>query len=139
MRVEIRNGVDGVECWNREAVHAYVAAVNEKEARLSRDNPDLVVTPGEVKCYGCVVQEYDYGIRCSAELTRTRFTVAGEVEPRAADAAAPLREIAGLESIKPGSEGLDPTDAAPLASWVVKSKPAPPSGRSGRRGLFGRS
>ena len=138
MRIEIKDGIEGVPCWNREAVEAYAAAVGEKEERLSRANPDLQVLPGQVKCYGCVVQEYDYGIRCSAEVTRTRFAVAGEVEPRVADAALSLREVPGLETIKPGSEGSDPTDAAPLASWVVREKAPHPAHRSGRRGLFGR-
>ena len=138
MRIDIKNGIEGVACWNRGAVTAYAAAVNEKEEQLSRDNPDLVLRPGQVKCYGCVVQEYDYGIRCSAEVTRTRFVVEGEVEPRAADAAASLREVPGLQAIKPGSEGSDPTDAAPLASWVVRDKSAEHAPRSGRRGLFGR-
>ena len=55
--------------------------MNEQEIRLARDNPDLVVKPGLLKCYGCEVLEYDYGVRCTAELKRTLYAVEGEIEP----------------------------------------------------------
>ena len=77
MRVETKAGGDGVVCWNVEPITAYVQEVNEQESRLARDNPDLVVKPGFLKCYGCEVQEYDYGVRCTAELKRTLYAVEG--------------------------------------------------------------
>ena len=48
-----KQGGDGVACWNAEAITAYAAAVDAREAALASANPDLVVTPGLVKCYGC--------------------------------------------------------------------------------------
>ena len=57
MRVEIKQGGDGVSCWNAEAITAYAAAVDAREAALASANPDLDVTPGRVKCYGCQVND----------------------------------------------------------------------------------
>ena len=59
---------------------------NEREALLAQRNPDLTVKPGVVSCYGCEVMEYDYGIKCTARLTRTRYLVEGELAPRSEDA-----------------------------------------------------
>jgi len=101
MRVEIRAGGDGVACWNSQAIHAYAAGVNEREGLLAGQNPDLVVIPGIVKCYGCEVQEYDYGTKCTAQIIKTLYTVAGEIAPRAADAEGWHREVPGLATIKP--------------------------------------
>ena len=75
MRVEIKEGGDGVACWNRDAIAAYAASIDAREAALGDANPDLVITPGLVKCYGCEVLEYDMGTRCTAELTRTLYAV----------------------------------------------------------------
>ena len=96
MRVETKAGGDGVVCWNVEPITAYAQQVNEREIRLARDNPDLVVKPGLLKCYGCEVLEYDYGVRCTAELKRTLYAVEGEIEPRAEDAKRSLADVPGL-------------------------------------------
>ena len=72
MRVEVKTGGDGVRCWNVAAIQSYAQATNEREAQLAQRNPDLTVKPGVVSCYGCEVMEYDYGIKCTARLTRTR-------------------------------------------------------------------
>jgi len=69
MRVDIKEGGDGVACWNAEAITAYAAVVDAREAALASANPDLDVTPGRVKCYGCQVNDFALGIRCTAELT----------------------------------------------------------------------
>jgi len=100
---DIRAGGDGVLCWNTAAIGAYVAGINDREARLTKDNPDVVVKPGRMSCYGCEVQEYGYGTRCTAQLTRTYYVIAGEIPPRAADAAGSLLEIPGLTTLKPDS------------------------------------
>jgi hypothetical protein len=100
---DIRTGGDGVRCWNAEAIGAYVAGINEREARLTRDNPDVVVKPGRISCYGCEVQDYGYGTRCTAALTRTYYLISGEIPPRPADAAGSLLEIPGLKTLKPDS------------------------------------
>ncbi len=71
MRVDIKEGGDGVACWNAEPIVAYAAAIDAREAALASANPDLDVTPGRVKCYGCQVNDFALGIRCTAELTRT--------------------------------------------------------------------
>ena len=63
MRVEIKQGGDGVACWNAEAIAAYAAAVDAREAALAAANPDLVVTPGLVKCYGCEAAGVRHGFR----------------------------------------------------------------------------
>ena len=78
MHVGIKDGGDGVPCWNRQAVTAYVDEVNRREQQVAERNPDVVVLPGRLVCYGCEVMEFDYGVRCTATLTRTRFAVAGE-------------------------------------------------------------
>ena len=96
MRVGTKDGGDGVRCWNREAVTRYVDQVNAREAQVAQANPDVVVLPGRLVCYGCEVMEYDYGIKCTASLTRTRYAVRDETEPRAEDAVGSLREIEGL-------------------------------------------
>src|SRR3712207_7121413 len=81
MHVGIKEGGDGVRCWNRQAVTAYAEQVNRREAQIAQQNPDVVVLPGRLVCYGCEVMEYDYGIKCTAQLTRTRYAVRGETEP----------------------------------------------------------
>jgi hypothetical protein len=100
---DIRAGGDGVLCWNKAAIGDYVAGINDREARLTRDNPDVVVKPGLISCYGCEVQDYGYGTRCTAQLRRTYYVIAGEIPPRAADAAGSLLEIPGLNTLKPDS------------------------------------
>ena len=70
MQVDIKEGGDGVACWNAEAITAYAAATDARETALASANPDLIVTPGRVKCYGCQVNDFALGIRCTAELTR---------------------------------------------------------------------
>lgn len=145
MQMEISQGGDGASCWNRQAVEAHVREQTEKEARLSRDNPDLVVLGGRVKCYGCALQEYHYGVKCTAQLTRTRFALPGEIEPRAADAAASQQDIAGLLAIKPGSQDQEAVAAAAPAgslgadpSASAAPPPAVPARHGGLRGLFNR-
>jgi hypothetical protein len=143
MRVDIRTGGDGVACWNREAIHAFVAEVNEHEARLAERNPDLVIIPGQIKCYGCEAQEYDYGIKCTAQLTKTLYTVEGEVQPRVADAAGWHREVPDLQTIRPDDA---PDEAAPAPNQTEMPARADPAGpvsptpvREGGRRLFGRN
>ena len=60
------------------------------------------------------------GFGCTAELTRTLYAVAGEVAPRAADAAGSLADITGLRT------RIDETDA-------VAQVPAVHAGRAGHR------
>lgn len=127
MQLEIREGGDGVACWNREAITAYVAMMDDREARLSHANPDVTVTPGRVKCYGCEVLEFDMGTRCTAELTRTLYAVDGEIAPRRADASASLGEIPGLLT------RIDPDPAT-----VHPEAPAPAAPEPRRGGLLGR-
>ena len=127
MQLEIREGGDGVACWNVDAITAYVTAINDREAALSEANPDLRVTPGRIKCYGCEVLEFDMGTRCTAELTKTLYAVEGEVAPRRADASASLSEIPGLLTrIDP-----DPTTTQPAVEETSEPQPR-------RGGLFGR-
>lgn len=136
MRVEIMHGGNGVMCWNAEAISAYAASVDAREAQLVEANPDLVVTPGRVKCYGCRELEFDVGFSCTAELTRTLYSVAGEVAPRAADAAGSLSDITGLRSrIEVGGDPEQPAPAHPsptAAPATPTSGPATPtSGEAG--------
>ena len=138
MQVEIRTGGGGVECWNVEAITRFAAEVDERESQLARGNPDLAVLPGRVKCYGCMIQDYGYGIRCSAELTRTRYAVRGEIEPRLQDATTTHLEIPALLTIKPGTEGVATPEAAAASSAPVTQVPATPARRSGLRQLFQR-
>jgi hypothetical protein len=136
MRVETKEGGDGVRCWNVVAIQRYADQVNEKESRLAAANPDLLVIPGLVKCYGCEVMEYDYGVKCTAQLTRTRYAVSGEVQPRAEDAAGSLGDIPGLAT-------RAPTDIAPAPPVTAETSPnataTATAKRPGLRGLFGRS
>ena len=113
MRVETKAGGDGVLCWNVEPIAAYAQQVNEQETRLARDNPDLVVKPGLLKCYGCEVMEYDYGVRCTAELKRTLYAVEGEIEPRAEDAKRSLAEVPGLLTRAPDDIAAAAAEQAP--------------------------
>lgn len=133
MRVETKDGGDGVPCWNVAAIQNYANQINEKESRLSGANPDLLVMPGLVKCYGCELMEYDYGIKCTATLTRTRYAIEGEIQPRAEDAAGGLGEIPGLQTKAP--DGVVPEPAAGATASGSESSPAK---RPGLRGLFGR-
>jgi hypothetical protein len=134
MRVETKDGGDGVRCWNVAAIRSYADQINQKEARLTGANPDLLVMPGLVKCYGCEVMEYDYGIKCTASLTRTRYAIEGEIQPRPEDAAGSLGEIPGLETRAP--DGVVPEPAAGATAYASESSSAK---RSGLRGLFGRT
>jgi hypothetical protein len=133
MRVDIRTGGDGVACWNEQAIRAYAAEVDQREERLTSANPDLVILPGQVKCYGCEVMEYDYGTRCTATMTKPRFAVEGEIQPRAEDAAGSLLEIPGFVTkieTPATATSVDHTAAAAAAST--------PPARSGLRRLIGR-
>ena len=65
-------------------VRAYAAGVTEREERLDAANPDLLVIPGQVKCFGCEVMDHGYGTRCTAVLTHPLYSVEGELAPRAA-------------------------------------------------------
>ena len=144
MRVGTKDGGDGVRCWNREAVTRYVDQVNAREAQVAQANPDVVVLPGRLVCYGCEVMEYDYGIKCTASLTRTRYAVRDETEPRAEDAVGSLQEIEGLRERAPSDVQAEPVaarPAAPAAGPAGVTQPAPsPAAESkrGLRGLFGR-
>jgi len=140
MRVEIRSGGDGVSCWNDRAIRAHAEATTEREARLSASNPDLLVIPGKISCYGCETQEYDYGTKCTAQITKTLYAVPGEVQPRAADAVGWHREIPGLLTIRPDDAVEETTTAAPVTpSPPAQPRPAAPEKRSGARRLFGRN
>jgi len=136
MRVEIRAGGDGVACWNQQAIAAYAKEVNEREAYLSERNPDLVVVPGRIGCYGCEVQEYGFGTKCTAQISKTVYGVPGEIQPRPADAAGWHREIPGLATIRPEDETASQASSPPA---VPPPDASPTSKRSVRRGLFGRS
>jgi len=134
MRVETKDGGDGVACWNRDAIQAYADESDARESRLARDNPDVVVMPGLVKCYGCEVLELGMGTRCTAELTLTRYGVDGEIQPRAADATGSLLSISGLRTrIDSDAPEGQPTPVAP--EWAPSAAPR----RPGLRSLFGRS
>jgi hypothetical protein len=144
MRVEIKQGGDGVSCWNAEAIAAYAEAVDAREAALAAANPDLVVTPGLVKCYGCEQLEFDMGFGCTAKLTRTLYAVADEVAPRSADAAGSLSDITHLQGRIDAADAVErvpATHAAAPVAPVAPSAPVPssvPGRRSGLKGLLGR-
>jgi hypothetical protein len=149
MQVEIKQGGDGVACWNAEAIAAYAAAVDARETALAAANPDLVVTPGLIKCYGCETLEFDMGFGCTARLTRTLYAVADEVAPRPADAAGSLADIPHLRGRIDADDAVErlpeveTVDAESPASLVasVQRAPVPPSApprRSGLKGLLGR-
>ena len=158
MHVGIKNGGDGVACWNRQAVMTYADQVNRREQQVAEQNPDVVVLPGRLVCYGCEVMEFDYGVKCTASLTRTRYAVRGETEPRAEDAAGSLLEIEGLRSRAPSEVHEQVRErekasavSAPSSSPPATSSPSPSSSsalpphpgrdetrRSGLRGLFNR-
>ena len=134
MQVETKDGGDGVRCWNVAAIQAYADQVNQREAWLRERNPDLVVKPGRVMCYGCEVMEYDYGVKCTARLTVTRFVVEGELEPRVEDANRGLVEIPGLLTKAPDEvAAAAPVDTGPAEPSVADL----PNARK-LRGLFGR-
>lgn len=148
MRVEIKQGGDGVACWNAEAIAAYAVAADAREAALAAANPDLVVTPGLVKCYGCETLEFDMGFGCTGKLTRTLYAVAGEVAPRAADAAGSLSDIAHLQGRIDAADAVErvpevraAAPATPAPTPTPTTAPLPPSApprRSGLKGLLGR-
>ena len=133
MRVEIRQGGDGISCWNTDAIAAYVASVDAREAALGEANPDLVVTPGRLKCYGCEELEFDMGTRCTAELTRTLYAVDGEVAPRSTDASASLSDIPGLLTRIDAENAVAQTPEIHEAADTTV-----PQRRSGLLGLLGR-
>jgi len=136
VRVDIRNGGDGVACWNSDAVRAYAAGVTEREDRLAAANPDLVIATGQVKCYGCEVMDHGYGTRCTAVLTHALYSVEGEIAPRAQDAAGSLLEIPGLVSkIETPAEVSDP---APEVTRAQDNGTTPAPSRGGLRRLIGR-
>lgn len=129
MQVEIREGGDGVACWNADAIAQYAAGVDAREAQLRAANPDLIITAGRIFCYGCEVLEYDMGTRCTAMLTKTLYAVEGEVAPRKEDASASLSQIPGL---------LTRIDAEPSTSQASTAEPPPaPSVQPQRTGLLG--
>lgn len=148
MRVGTKDGGDGVRCWNRQAIATYVDQVNSREAQVAQHNPDVVVLPGRLVCYGCEVMEHGYGIKCTASLTRTRYAVQGETEPRAEDAVGSLLEIEGLLGRAPSGVEPEPVAArqaapAPSPAGAPAAASSGPSAageprRSGLRGLFGR-
>lgn len=153
MRVGTKDGGDGVRCWNKDAVSAYADQVNAREAQVARQNPDVVVLPGQLVCYGCEVMDFDYGVKCTATLTRTRYAVEGEIPPRTEDAAGSLSDVVGLRHRAPdeiaaqvksselasASSGPTATSAGSPSAASGSSVAAPQTeGRRGLRGLFGR-
>ena len=164
MHVGIKDGGDGVACWNRQAVLSYADQVNRREQQVAEQNPDVVVLPGRLVCYGCEVMEFDYGVKCTASLTRTRYAVRGETEPRAEDAAGSLLEVEGLRSRAPAevheqvrarekaaavpappsapsaaAAGAVPSSASPTSSSALPPHPGrDETRRGGLRGLFNR-
>ena len=137
MRVDIRSGGDGVACWNGDAVRAYAAGVTQCEDRLRSANPDLVVTAGQVKCYGCEVMDHGYGTRCTAVLTHPLYSVEGEIAPRPQDAAGSLLEVAGFVSkIETPAELDEPAPAVTRAQ--DEGTTGATSVRGGLRRLIGR-
>lgn len=153
MRVGIKDGGDGVRCWNTEPVTAYAEQVNTREATIARENPDVVVLPGQLICYGCEVMDFDYGVKCTATLTRTRYAVEGEIPPRTEDAVGSLSDVVGLRHRAPdeiaaavksselasASSGPAAATAGSPSASTGSSVAAPPTeGKRGLRGLFGR-
>ncbi|MGI3782627.1 MAG: hypothetical protein ACRYG2_17840 [Janthinobacterium lividum] len=138
MRVEIRSGGDGVACWNASAVRAYAAGITQREERLAGANPDLVITTGQVKCYGCEVMDHGYGTRCTAVLTHALYSIEGEIAPRAQDAAGSLLEVPGFVSkVETPAELAEPAPAVTRAQDNGIPTPAAPA-RGGLRRLIGR-
>ena len=138
MRVEIRNGGDGVTCWNGGAVRAYAARITSREEQRAAANPDLVITTGQVKCYGCEVMDHGYGTRCTAALTHALYSVEGEIAPRPQDAAGSLLEVQGFVSkIETPAEVAEPAPAVTRAQDNGTTAPATPA-RGGLRRLIGR-
>ena len=136
MRVDIRSGGDGVACWNGDPIREYAARVTEREEKLAANNPDLVITTGQVKCYGCEVMDHGYGTRCTAVLTHALFSVEDEIPPRPQDAAGSLLEIPRLVSkIETPPELADP---APAVSRAQDNGTTPSPARGGLRRLIGR-
>lgn len=135
MQVGIKDGGDGVRCWNAPAVMGYADEVNRRERQVAQDNPDVAVLPGKLVCYGCEVMEYDYGVKCTATLTRTRYAVQGEIEPRPEDAKGSLLDIAGFQGRAPADIEAEAKVATPAAAAPAT---APDTRRSGLRGLFNR-
>ena len=130
MRVDIRSGGDGVACWTDDAIRVYAGRVTQREEQLAAANPDLVITTGQVKCYGCEVMDHGYGTRCTAILTHALYSIEGEVAPREQDASGSLLEIPGLVSkIDTPTEVAEPVPPA--------QEPAAPV-RGGLRRLIGR-
>lgn len=154
MQVGIKNGGDGVRCWNAQAVTAYADEVNRREQQVAQANPDVTVLSGRLVCYGCEVMEYDYGVKCTATLTRTRYAVSGEIEPRAEDAKGSLLEIPGLlgrapaeieaeaQSAELASSGSGAGNVTPAAGATTGATTSGSSRsdakRGGLRGLFNR-
>lgn len=136
MRVDIRSGGDGVACWNGEAVRSYAAGVTAREEQLGARNPDLVITPGQVKCYGCEVMDHGYGTRCTAVLTHPLYAVEGEITPRAQDASGSLLEIPGLVSKIDTPAAVD--EPAPDVTRAQDNGTTTSTVRGGLRRLIGR-
>lgn len=153
MQVGIKDGGDGVKCWNALAVTAYVDEVNRREQQVAQNNPDVTLLPGRLVCYGCEVMDYGYGVKCTASLTRTRFAVQGEIQPRAEDAKGSLLDISGFQHRAPseveaeakvstaaaaGPASHTPASHTPASHTPAASPPAADSKRGGLRGLFNR-
>ena len=144
MQGGIKDGGDGVRCWNAAAVASYADEVNRRERQVAQDNPDVTVLPGRLVCYGCEVMEYDYGVKCTASLTRTRYAVQGEIQPRTEDAKGSLLDIGGFLGRAPGevetqvkqTQLATAEDVAPGAHRTAPT--AAESKRGGLRGLFNR-
>lgn len=140
MQVGIKDGGDGVRCWNAAAVTGYADEVNRRERQLAQDNPDVAVLPGRLVCYGCEVMEYDYGVKCTATLTRSRYAVRGEIEPRSEDAKGSLLDIPGFQGRAPADVEAEAKakEAVAAAPAAAAASPVPDSRRGGLRGLFNR-
>jgi len=74
----IKKVQNGESCWNIEAIDKYVESIDQREAELAPlEIMDVIVLPGVIGCRGCVQMD-DGRSWCSAELTQTRITLAGQ-------------------------------------------------------------
>jgi hypothetical protein len=93
----------GDDCWNKNAVDAYLETTKAKEERLAA-NPDIEVIAGRLSCQGCIVNIHRNGTMCSIQITETQFAVVGERLPSKEDAFVTASSvISGFKMIKPGS------------------------------------
>ena len=102
MNVNIRNGGEGVACWNGAAINEYATDISAKETRIATRNPDIEVLAGSIACQGCVLNQHGLGAMCTAQLTKTQYAIIGERLPRP-EVSVVTRQVPGFELVKPGS------------------------------------